>query len=70
MAVTVRLDPFRAEAPRKRFDLPAALYGLDPYVSEYDVAADGRILTVRRDAAAEIHVVVNWIEELHRTLGR
>jgi eukaryotic-like serine/threonine-protein kinase len=70
MAVPVQLDPFRAGAPQKRLDMPRALYGLDPYLPEYDVAADGRVLTVRRDGISEIHVVLNWAEELRRALGR
>ena len=71
MAVPVQLDPFRvAGAPQKRLDMPRALYGLDPYLPEYDVAADGRVLAVRRDAVPEIHVVLNWAEELRRALGR
>ena len=70
MAVPVQLDPFRAGTPQKRLDMPRALYGLDPYVTEYDVAADGRVLAIRRDAVAEIHVVLNWAEELRRALGQ
>ena len=70
MAVPVQLNPFRAGAPQKRLDMPRALYGFDPYVAEYDVAADGQVLTVRRDSAPEIHVVLNWAEELRRALGR
>ena len=49
--------------------MPRALYGLDPYIPEYDVAADGRVITVRRDALPEIHMVLNWAEELRRALG-
>jgi hypothetical protein len=49
-------------------DLPGALYGLDPYVPEYDVARDGRVIAVRRDGAPEIQVVLNWVEELKRAL--
>ena len=70
MAVPVQLDPFRAGAPQKRLDMPRALYGLDLYVPEYDVAADGRVITVRRDGFPEIHVVLNWAEELRRALRR
>ena len=70
MAVPVQLDPFRAGAPQKRLDMPRAVYGIDPYVPEYDVAADGRVLAVRRDAVPEIHVVLNWAEELRRALGQ
>ena len=71
MAVPVlQLDPFLAGAPQKRLDMPRALYGSDFYIPEYDVAADGRVLVVRRDAVPEIHVVLNWAEELRRALGR
>ena len=70
MAVPVQFDPFRPGAPRKHLDMPRALYGQDPYVPEYDVAADGRVVTVRRDTVPEIHVVLNWAEELRRALGR
>ena len=50
--------------------MPTASYGLDPLVADYDVAADGRFLAIRRDPAAEIHVVLNWVEELRRALGQ
>ena len=70
MAVPVQLDPFRAGVPQKRLDMSSALYGSDFHVPEYDVAADGRVLAVRRDAVPEIHVVLNWAEELRRALGR
>ncbi len=50
--------------------MPSALYNLDPFIADYDVAADGRILTIRREEAAQIHVVLNWTEELRRALGR
>lgn len=69
MAVPVRLDPFRAAAPQKLFDLPGALYNLDPYNPDYDVAADGRFLSVRRETSTEIHVVLYWVDELRRALG-
>ena len=70
MVVAVQHDPFRASSPRKLFDMPGALHGLDPYVADYDVAPDGRFISVRRDAAPEINVVLNWVEELRRALGR
>lgn len=41
MVVGVQHDPFRASPPRKLFDLPGELYGLDPYVADYDAAPDG-----------------------------
>jgi hypothetical protein len=72
MAVPVQFDPLRITARRKLFDLPGAIYGFDTFVADYDVAADGRFLAVRRDSRAveEIHVVLNWAEELRRALGR
>ena len=68
MAVGVGYDPFRPTVPRKLLDLPSALYGLDPYMAEYDVAPDGRFIAVRRDSEPEIQVVLNWVEELKRAL--
>ena len=72
MAVPVTLNPFRASVPRKLFDFPGTTYNFDQNFADYDVAADGRFLAVQADAAAadEIHVVVNWTEELRRVLGR
>ena len=70
MVVTVKLAPFQASAPRKLFDMPGRLYGLDPYIAEYDVAADGRFISVRREAAPDIQVILNWTEELRRALGK
>lgn len=43
MAVAVQHDPIRSPPPRKLFNLPGALYGLDPYVANYRVAPDGRL---------------------------
>lgn len=68
MVVAVQHAPFRASAPRKLFDMPGALYNLDPYVADYDVAPDGRFVSVRRDGAPEIEVILNWSEELRRAL--
>ena len=70
MSVPVQLAPFRVSAPRRVFEMPSALYNLDPFIADYDLAADGRILTIRREEAAQIHVVLNWTEELRRALGR
>jgi serine/threonine protein kinase/Tol biopolymer transport system component len=70
MAVAVQHQPFRASAPRKLFDLPGALYNLDPYSADYDVAPDGRFLTVRRGTSTELRVVLNWVEELRRAVAR
>jgi eukaryotic-like serine/threonine-protein kinase len=68
MVVPVQHNPFRASPPRKLLDFPNALYGSNPYSAEYDVAADGRFLAVRRDPANEIQVILNWTEELRRAL--
>ncbi len=60
---------FRRETPRPLFALPDAL----PNVGGYDVTADGQRFLVRvknPDAPAkEIHVVVNWFEELKAKVG-
>jgi eukaryotic-like serine/threonine-protein kinase len=69
MAVAIQRAPFRAGAPRKLFDLPGALYDLNPYSADYDVAADGRFLSIRRETTADMHVVLNWVEELRRALA-
>ncbi len=72
MEVPVRLNPLQVNAARKLLDLPRALYGFDQFTPDYDVAADGRFLAIRRDASAadEITVVLNWTQELRRALGR
>jgi eukaryotic-like serine/threonine-protein kinase len=70
MSVSIRVDPFRASPARKLFDLPQGAYGRDPYAADYDVAADGRFLTVRQNATREIRVVLNWGQSLRRLLGR
>ena len=70
MAVPVQLDPFRASAPQKLFDMPGAIYNFDQFVADYDVAADGRFLAVSQDPRTEIHIVLNWTEEVQRALGR
>jgi len=68
MAVPIKLDPFRVEAPQKLFEFPAATFNLDPNFADYDVAPDGRFLAIQGDTAAadEINVVLNWTEELKR----
>jgi hypothetical protein len=72
VSVPVQLDPLVLGARQKLFDLPVAMYNADPFVPDYDVAADGRFLAVRRegDEKEEIHVVLNWVEEVRRALGR
>ena len=73
MSAKIQLKPFRAAVPHKLFDLPVATYGVDYYYASYDVAKDGRFIAIRRaqpSAEEEIHVIVNWSEELRRALGR
>ena len=72
MAVAVTLDPFKVGGPRKLFEFPGTTYNLDQNFADYDVAPDGRFLAIQADTAApdEIHVVLNWTEELRRALGR
>jgi serine/threonine-protein kinase len=64
---------FRASAPRVLFDLPAAVVGsLGGPLRGYDVSADGRRFIASRlttslpDPITQIHVVLNWTEELQR----
>ena len=72
MAVSITLDPFRVESPRKLFEFPGTTYDFDLNFADYDPAPDGRFLAIQADTAAadEIHVVLNWTEELRRILGR
>jgi len=72
MAVSIQLDPFRVEAPRKLFEFPSTTFNFDQNFADYDIAPDGRFLAIQADsvAADEIHVVLNWTEELRRALGR
>ena len=56
--------PFRAGRPRLLFEEAYALDPLGVGIPNYDVAADGRFLMVRREADAEITVVLNWFEKL------
>ena len=73
MSTQIQLKPFRAAVPQKLFDFPVATYGVDFYYASYDVAKDGRFLAIRRGQASageEIHVIINWTEDLRRTLGR
>jgi len=67
MSVPIRYDPqFHAGTPRPLFD--------GPYLRQngrhYDITPDGkRFLMVRENTnidAAEIHVVMNWLDELER----
>ena len=71
MAASVRLDPFSVTAARRLFELPAQTFNFDPNFADYDVAPDGRFLAIRNNSSAprEIHVVLNWTEELRRALA-
>ena len=68
MSVTIRDGPkFQVETPRPLF--------ADPYVNDqggrsYDVARGGRFLMLQDEANStdEIHLIVNWFEELKRQL--
>jgi serine/threonine-protein kinase len=69
MAVAVETEPsFTAGTPQVLF---AGQYDMNPGAAQsYDVAPDGRFLMLRSNReSAQLHVVVNWIEEL-RALGR
>jgi dipeptidyl aminopeptidase/acylaminoacyl peptidase len=63
MPVDVDAGPaFQAGTPRALVERPHQIF-------EYDVAPDGRFLMLRPAAdgqARELHVVINWIDELRR----
>jgi len=44
----------------------AAIYGIDQNFADHDTTPDGRFLATQADSAAadEVHVVLNWTEEL------
>ena len=72
MAVSIKTEPaFNAGQPTLLFEGPYRL-GVDPGGnpgSNYDVTPDGRFLMIRGDessGATQIHVVLNWVEELER----
>jgi eukaryotic-like serine/threonine-protein kinase len=66
MAVDVQVNPLRVGLSHKLFDLPVGIYGADQFLAEYDVAPDGRFLAIRRNAADQIQIILNWTEELRR----
>ncbi len=71
MSVPIQPEPLRVGVPVKLFDLPGVVYNLDRFLADYDVAPDGRFLAVAREAVSvDLHVVLNWSEELRRPLGR
>ena len=73
MSTNIQLKPFRAAVPQKLFDFPVASYGVDYYYASYDVAKDGRFMAIRRaqpSASEEIHVILNWIDDLRRAVAQ
>lgn len=78
MAVDVPRDPgTKWSPPRVLFDLAAGLHSGTRIVPAYDVSPDGqRFIFVRRPPQAnppppsEIHIVVNWFEELRAKVPR
>jgi hypothetical protein len=60
LALGVRLGPYEIVSPLG--------YGIDQFLPDYDVASDGRFLAIRREPVSQIHVVLNWTEELRRAL--
>ena len=68
MSVAIRPgETFRFDAPRTLF---ADTYVNDTGGRSYDVASDGRFLMLSDEANStdEIHLIVNWFEELRRQL--
>jgi len=66
MTVEISTTPtLRVGTPQRMFTAPDRL-------GEYDVTADGGFLGIQRtdpiEASTQIHVVVNWFEELRRML--
>lgn len=46
-------------------------FGQGVTIANYDVAADGRFLMLRRDArGGQLHIVLNWTEELRQILAK
>jgi Tol biopolymer transport system component len=72
VAAEVQPSPFRVLSAQRLVELPADLYNLDVNFADYDVAADGRFIAVRREnpSGDAIHVVLNWTTELAKALGR
>ena len=70
MVVPVQTEPtFKAEKPRLLFEGSYA-YNFTTVTSNYDVTADGQRFVMVRDSEeqeeGQIHVVLNWFEELKR----
>ena len=70
MTVAIQPQPFRVAAAKKLFELAVLAYNADPNFADYDVAADGRFVAIRHDRIGtdDVHVVLNWSEELRRAL--
>jgi Tol biopolymer transport system component len=76
MAVDIQTAPaFRAGAPQLLFEghyFEGRLFSYDQYGASYDVAPDGKRFLMLKPAAGQnaqsgqLHVVVNWFEELRR----
>jgi hypothetical protein len=68
--------PMDASGPEPTFGTPTPLFA-DEYdfgrgisLANYDVAADGRFIMLRRDAnSGTVRAVVNWTEELKQILA-
>jgi serine/threonine-protein kinase len=66
------LAPFRADTPRVLFEAKASEYGSSTPVRGWDMSADGQRFLLLRNVVStdkpvtEMHVVLNWTEELKR----
>ncbi|MBL7960817.1 serine/threonine-protein kinase [bacterium] len=75
MSVPVKSDPvFSMEKPRELFDVTQMYFPNNP-LNNYDISPDGkRFIMVRNYAVSAnvtyFNVIINWIEELRRTLTR
>jgi Tol biopolymer transport system component len=71
-AAILSLAPFRADTPRLLFKSKTGEYGSTTPVRDWDVSADGQRFLLRRPVEStdkpvtEMHVVLNWTEELKR----
>jgi hypothetical protein len=62
----------RVSSARRLFEFRGLVYNADPNVADYDVAPDGRFFAARRERtdADDLHLILNWSEELRRALKR
>ncbi len=66
MVVSVQTDTtFKAEKPRLLFE-GSYRYNYTGVTSNYDVTADGQQFVMVKEETSQIHVVLNWFEELKR----